>query len=110
MHKQIEMEKYMKPGQTSIQESKFLFMIRTRMLEVKGNFRSKWSDVICPCCKTEEDKQQHLLTCLSLNADGVITGSLPDYNDLFSDNLSRQVELSRIMKQRFQKRTKLTKN
>ena len=105
VHKQIEMEKYLKPGQTTIQESKFLFMIRTRMLEVKGNFRSKWSDLICPCCK-----QQHLLTCLSLIADGVITGSLPDYNDLFSDNLSRQVELSRIMKQRFKKRTTLTKN
>ena len=79
------------------------------MLEVKGIFRSKWSDVICPCCKTEEDKQQHLLN-ISLNSDEVITDSLPDYNDLFSDKLSKQVELSRIMNKRFQKRTKLTKN
>ena len=109
VHKHLEMEKYLKPCEINIQEAKFLFTIRARMLDVKGNFRNKYSDVICPCCKVEEDLQKHLLTCNSLMTDGVIVDSLSNYNDIFSDNLSRQVEICRMMKKRFEKRKILTK-
>ena len=66
VHKKLEMENYLKPCETSTNEGKFLFILRTRMLELKGNFRNKYSDVICPCCKLEEDLQEHLVTCISL--------------------------------------------
>ena len=74
------------------------------MLNVKCNYRGKYSDVLCPCCKLEEDTQQHLLVCSSLSMDGVVAGSLPDYNDLFCENLSKQVQISSILKACYEER------
>ena len=108
-HRKIGMASYLKPNQISIQEAKFLFTLRSRMLDIKCNYRGKYSDVICPSCKQDDDTQQYLLVCSSLNMDGVVAGSLPDYNDLFSENLSKQVQLSSILKACYDKRIKLKK-
>jgi hypothetical protein len=102
------MARYLKPNNISVQEAKFLFTLRARMLDLKCNYRGKYSEVNCPCCKLEEDTQQHLLSCRSLHTDGTLIGSLPDYNDLFSENLSKQVQLSSIMKKQYEKRKRLT--
>ena len=106
-HRKIGMASYLKPNQISIQEAKFMFTLRSRMLDIKCNYRGKYSDVICPSCKQEDDTQQHLLVCSSLNIDVVVAGSLPDYNDLFSENLSKQVQLSSILKACYDERIKL---
>ena len=74
------------------------------MLDVKCNYRGKYSDVLCPCCKLEEDTQQHLLVCSSLSMDGVVAGSPPNYNDLFCENLSKQVQISSILKACYEER------
>ena len=109
-HSKIEMEGYLKPNQSaiSVQEANFLFTLRTRMLDIKGNYKGKYNDVICPCCKLEEDYQQHLLSCNYLNTDGAVVGSLPEYSDLFDKSVTKQVNLARLLKQLFQKRVKMT--
>ena len=38
-----------------------IFITRARMLEVKGNYRGKQSDLICRWCKNAIDTQQHIL-------------------------------------------------
>ena len=108
-HRKIGMTSYLQPNQISIQEAKYLFTLRSRMLDIKCNYRGKSSDILCPSCKQEDDTQQHLLVCSSLNIDGVVAGSLPDYNDLFSENLSKQVQLSSILKAFYHERIKLKK-
>ena len=108
-HGIIGMASYLKPNQISVQEAKFVFTLRSRMLDIKCNYRGKYSDVLCPSCKQEDDTQQHLLVCSSLNMGGLLAGSLPDYNDLFSDDLSKQVQLSSIMKTCYDERIKLKK-
>ena len=66
-HSCLEIQNYLELQKLSVQEAKFLFALRSRMLEVKGNYRGKHKDIICPCCKLEEDHQHHLLVCSKLN-------------------------------------------
>ena len=45
-----------------------VFMARTRMLDVKNNFRNKYPDVICRACGKETETQEHVLeTCQTLH-------------------------------------------
>ena len=53
----------LKPNQISIEESKFIFLLRTRMLDVKVNFRNKHNDLLCRNCKSFPD-DQHLVSGL----------------------------------------------
>ena len=65
-HNSLSLQEYLKPENVkSVNLSKFLFQSRTRMLEVKANFRNdtKNEDMSCPLnCKDEND-QMHLLKC-----------------------------------------------
>ena len=38
-----------------------IFQTRTRMIDVKNNFRNKYPDVICRACRTEPETQEHVL-------------------------------------------------
>ena len=55
------------------------------------------------CCEEIEESQQHLLSCSKKRVDGKI-----EYQDLFGSNLSKQVNISRILKKRFCKRNQNT--
>ena len=40
-HKNLEMQDYLSPNTISIQESKFIFLLRTRMLDVRNNYKGR---------------------------------------------------------------------
>ena len=40
-------------------ETSTIFKARTRMLDVKNNYRNKYPDLICRGCGNEEETQQH---------------------------------------------------
>ena len=103
-HSVLEIQEYLKPGELSIQEAKFLFSLRSRMLDIKCNFKGKYSNTLCPLCKKEEDSQKHLLVCDQLNEDGILITSLPIYGDLYGPSLDEQVMVSRIIKKQYTKR------
>ena len=86
---------------------KFLFLVRNRMLDLKVNFKGKYTDTLCPCCSLEEDSQQHLLDCSKLTIDGVVVDNLPEYEQLFSEDVTEQIQIARMIKQKFNMRNKL---
>ena len=45
------------------QRAKLLFKFRTRMFNVRNNFRNKYSCTMCPLCGLVEDSQEHLFDC-----------------------------------------------
>ena len=104
-HTQIQIREYLNSVEVSIHEAKFVFALRSRMLDLKVNFRGKYNDIVCPCCNLEEDSQQHLLTCTKLSTDGLIVSSLPNYEQLFSEDVAQQVAITRIIKQNDNMRT-----
>ena len=68
-------------------ESKFLFKIRARMLQVKGNFKQQYQNdmnsIICEKCPNNLiESQEHVINCTSLKEKSTVK-----YSDLFSTNL-----------------------
>ena len=108
VHNKLEIQKYLEGGQSSTLEGKFLFALRSRMLDLKQNYRGKECDNICPCCHQHKDTQEHLLECELLDSKNSMVGSLPEYKDLFSDKLEKQVQVCRILKDRFNLRKQIT--
>ena len=95
----MKLQDYLAPNKLSTHEARFIFQLRSRMVDLKANFRGKHLYWLCPVCKSNEDSQQHLLVCPELNEEDVI--NLPNYDDLFSDNLEDKSNISRILKKRF---------
>ena len=105
-HISFTMQPYLKPNQLSSIEAKFIFLVRTRMLDVKANFKNKYHDVKCPNC-SEEDTQSHLLFCDKLVGDSSIVKEVPKYSDIFGNNLEEILKVTRIMSQNFKLRNQL---
>ena len=90
----------------SIDEAKFLFQLRTRMVDVKTNYEGKYKDLMCPACNLVEDTQSHLLECVKLS-DKDLVDKVPEYDDLFSKDLKTKVITSRILRQRYHRRKEI---
>jgi hypothetical protein len=52
------------------------------MVAVKANYRDEYWDTICPCCKLEEDNQEHMI-----EEEGMMIGSLPNYQNIFEKSI-----------------------
>ena len=107
VHKRLEIATYFTGNDMRVTECKFLFALRSRMIDVRANYRDKYWDTICPCCCLEEDTQEHLLSCHMIDEEGAITDNLPNYQDLFGNNVVMQMQISRILRKRFQDRKKI---
>ena len=103
-HSELKMQDYIQPNSMSIQEVKFAFSLRSRMVDIRGNFENKYSDILCPVCKKEEDRQPHLLVCEGLCDTNTIVSNLPSYDSLFGADLKEMATITRIIRSNFQKR------
>ena len=109
VHNSLCLQEYLKPENVkSVNLSKFLFQSRTRMLEVKANFRNdtKNEDMSCPLNCKDEDDQKHLLECDQIDANCIIGEDVPKYEDLFGNNVVKQMKIAAMLQSRLQKRKK----
>ena len=106
----LKMQNYLGGSELETREKKFLFLLRTRMLDVKINFRNHHSDLCCPLCGTSEDDQKHNLECSVLlqNITDVATEKT-NYDDIYVNNISKQVKILRIFMKLWKKKKNLMK-
>ena len=107
------LQEYLKPENVqSVKLSKFLFQSRTRMLEVKTNFRNdfKNEDLNCPLKCQNEDDQKHLLECNKIDANCIIGVKAHEYKDIFGNNVGKQMKIAAMLQTRMQKRKKMLTN
>jgi hypothetical protein len=110
VHEKMELQDYLSPGSgLGSHEAKFIFLLRTRMLDIKSNYQGKHSDLSCPMCDSEQDTQQHLLQCEKLKTENEIVSKIQEYEDLFGTNLESKIMIIRLIKLRFQERNKILK-
>ena len=75
------------------EEKQTLFKLRTRMVDVKCNFKNMYEpNLICPFCP-EEDTQAHLLSCGQVIVGLDTSGS--QYEDIFKD-VSKQENIAKV--------------
>ena len=94
-----------------VDEAKFLFLLRSRMVEVKTNFRNKYSDILCPVCKLSDDTQQHLFECSELLKNmNILNRKDIQYSHIFSENTDKQKAALRLFKSMWKEREKSLKD
>ena len=96
------MQPYLRAGRsTTIQEKCQIFKARTRMLDVRANFKHGQADLSCTKCDTgEEETQPHLLTCPGLSDTSLVT-EVPEYEQLLDQDPDRVERLGRIVQHKF---------
>ena len=108
----LELQNYLAHPLLTIDQTKFLIAVRARMLFVRANYPNMQNEKFCPLCTTELEKvldtQEHLLDCkiINLNCTEIIQSDIK-YEEVFSDNLNKQAEVSLILENRFAMRKKL---
>ena len=86
----------MSGGNMTIQEKCFAFAARTRMLDLKANFKSS-SDSVCRKCLAEEENQKHILSCPALRDTSVVT-QVDEYESILGNDQDKISRISRILK------------
>jgi hypothetical protein len=63
-----------------------IFKARTRMLDIKNNFRGKYTDIKCRACGREEENQDHIMEhCSSIHKDD--NTKIPK-DEIFTENIN----------------------
>ena len=98
-HESFSLQEYFHPSFLNIQEAKMLFRIRSRMVDVKMNFKNKYTDTLCPVCKTVgiNDSQEHVLECAQLiKNQNILANSDIHYIHIFESDIKKQTTALRI--------------
>ena len=105
-HKTYEMQKYLKPNGEKItqEEAKLIFKLRSKVTEVKQNFRGKYENVECELCH-EEESQAHIMTCVELNKHEN-KEAIPEFEEIYKQNVKNQIKIAR----KFSKNMRIRKN
>ena len=90
------MQNYLSNENTTVKQKKLLFLLRSRMFQVKMNFKQSYSDLLCSLCGKEEESQQHLLQCEEIvNDEEVRQMKKISYEDIFSSP-NKQTEAVKV--------------
>ena len=96
----LQMAEYLGPtSNASINEKKWLLKCRLEDINVKANRRWQFDNLICSSCDTNNiESQSHILECKTLIGQCEIVTYLPNYRELFEDDVEAQIYVSRIMR------------
>ena len=109
-YERLEIQNYLVSSQLKTTEKKLLFQLRTRMVDVRVNFKNRHSDTICPVCGLSEDEQNHVLECKVLLSNiSDITTEKVEYEDIFHCDISKQTNILRIFHKLWKKRNQIMK-
>ena len=105
-HNTFEMQKYLKACNIKIkqEEAQEIFRLRSRVSNVKTNFKTNYETLECEACFTEEESQKHIVNCKILNEE---VKKVPDYEEIFDGNVKMKVEIAKIFLKNLRKREKL---
>ena len=108
IYKDVDGKNYLKNPKFTPDLASLLFKMRTRMFNVRNNFRNNYAqtNTLCPLCSLAEDSQEHLLEC------NIIKRNCNDdkdcvYDDLFSDDSDKLFNIAMLMKEIIEIREKL---
>ena len=98
----LKIQPYLKTNKMFPNLAKSIFRFRTRMSNVKNNFKSKYSesDLNCPltgCDEIEDDI--HLSKCKIIDSQRSNIDANINYTDLFSRNIDKQIKVVKYLEE-----------
>ena len=103
-YEELKLAEYLSPceNRITITDQRNIFAIRNRMVPIESNFGNKNAEM-CVCGKNETMK--HIYYCEYWNENEELNIRIP-YEEIFKNNISKQVEISRRFFRNFEKRCK----
>ena len=100
----LVMQKYLRSVNIYNSTKKFMFKLRTRMLNVGFNYGKKYQ---CRLCFFGNDDQAHLMQCIKLRMKHPFLTENIHYNDIFEENETKQENIGKIMQRLFRTRKEI---
>ena len=93
----LKMQNYLKPSRVKLTEEEIqtIFKIRSRVTDVKLNYRGKYENLECRVCKKEEESQKHLYECDDISKSIADNRKKVEFEKIFGENLRNQVEIAK---------------
>ena len=109
-YRKLETQNYFKSNNSLTDSEKItLFKLRVREVEIKCNYKNKFTDLKCTFCNSQEDDNQyHLLQCdyLIKNCRNLADNVTIEYEDIF-DKLEKQIPAAKLLHEVLKIRAKL---
>ena len=101
----LEVQKYLRNSQLSVENKRDLFAYRTRMADFGENFMAGYDGVLCPLCIENFDNQSHAFQCRVIRNEIEING---DINEKYGEKITK--ETAKIVTEILKIRKKLLEN
>ena len=91
------MQNYLKPSRVKINQNEIqtIFKLRSRVIDVKQNFRGKYENLECRSCKSEEESQKHVYECWNIKENNENERKMIEYENIFGENSKNQAEIAK---------------
>ena len=105
------MQRYLKASDVTInqEEVQTIFKMRSRMTDVKTNFRGKYDSFECELCNEEDENQKHMIECREILKHKKTNIKPPDFDELFKGNFKKQLEIAQTFLESMKIKEKLKK-
>ena len=99
-----EQNYFLSPDLT-IEEKQWIFKCRSNEIDIKANKKWKHTDISCISCKNPiPEDENHLIECLTLLGKNENISYIPNFIDMFEDDLEEQIYIARLLKENFETR------
>ena len=106
----FELQGYLQGNTLDTREKKLLFQLRTRMVDIKINFKNSHTELSCPLCGLVDDSQEHVLVCSALMKDtSFVASGAVKYSYIFHSDVTKQSAVARIFLTLWNSRKKMIK-
>ena len=104
LYKDLASSNYFHSSKITPDLAKILFQFRTRMYDVRNNFRNKYinESLNCKLCEIDLCQQSHIYQCSFIKNE--VGPVLTKYEDVFSDNIDKLHEAAKMTKVLIEKR------
>ena len=99
IYKNLNMAEYLIDSRLTPDLVNLLFKFRTRMFNVRNNFRNNYrqTNILCPLCEESEDSQQHIFSCNVLR-NRISAPTTSKYEDIFSSDINTLLVVAKELK------------
>ena len=107
-HGVLKMQTYLKPTRTKIskEERQNIFKLRSRVTDVKMNYKRKYENLTCKACKEEEETQEHILECKEIEKEEPSIKSKLKFETIFKGSIEDKAYIARIFEKKMRIREK----
>ena len=95
-HERLEMQKYLKSSnfKIKIEEKQEIFKMRSRVSDVKMNFKGQYENLECDICdENEYETQMHFIECNEINKCKKEYEKPPEYEEILKTNVQNQLRI-----------------